>query len=437
MTLQTIVTLLRSSDAKVRRAGWGNLWELRGKLSLGQRDLADLADRALNEPDVDIMCLARGIIAALHDLKTTVLQDLLWAPFDSRRSRRLGVGGGAAVVAVSDEHAVPDALSLVGLAQCLPDSRDIDYRTTDVARPEWHSLHLAGLRTICMVGRPPLYREFVLSQFTPDLRFRFPEDDAQWRGKPPTRESANCYHRVEQWWANERTRAFEVREDTGAARVPATRVDYAVVQRYAIAFEGRQIVVVVLAGATSLGTAGAVQWATRDRFDLKRVPAMERYQQPITDETRIEVLLEVAGTLHTPRRPWAPRVRVEKLFLNDSQNLVSSGPSRIRLVGGLGGADKVTAIYLDDDGVPSGSEEYSALIPLCLKAHQSPKHIVSLRDLMTDLSVWPGQQLPGDWGRDERVKNYFLDTLQRRLLNGQLHVHEKVALRLDSAIELA
>jgi hypothetical protein len=438
MTLQRIVTLLRSSDATVRRDAWGQLWGLGLELPLGQRDLADLEEQALHEPDVEVLCRARAVVGSLRELNRPSLQDTLWVPFDAARARYHGIGGGAAVVSVSDEHQVPDAKSLIALAQYLPHSSEIEFPMLNLADPAGDRFHPGGLRALCLVARPSFYGGFIPAPCLPgDLRLRFPADDLQFRRKAPTPDSAKTFHRVQQWWEGRETGAFEARQHSGPGRNVSTRVDFAVVQRFPILFAGRLMTVVILAGSTSLGTAGAVHFATRERFDLKRLLERNRSLQPITDETRIEMLLEVHGTVHTPARPWAPYVQVKKLFLDQSPNLVSDGPSSIRLEGGRGGADKVRAIFFDDDGIRFDADDHASLIALCLKAAQSPERIVNLQELITDLYVWPGRRRPASWADETQAKNHFTYAFQRHCLKHRIHVVDKYFLHLDTEIVLA
>jgi hypothetical protein len=287
------------------------------------------------------------------------------------------------------------------------------------------------------VGRPALYRGFALMEcLPPDLRFRFPNGDDKWKGQSISKPSIAEYHHVEQWWNGEKTRTHEASESERPDGSGSTRVDFGLVQRFPLMFGGQRIIAVLLAGATSLGTAGAVHWATREGVGKADFPGLDRYQDPVTDSTRIEVLLAVTGSVHTPRRPWTPRVQVKKLFLNGSGNLVSDGPSKIRLIGGASGPDAVTSVFFDDDGVDAGGDELAALIALCLKARQSPVGMVGTKDLLDDPRVWPGGRRPGNWAGPEQLKQFYVDAFQRRSLHGRLHVCQKIDLRLDAKIEI-
>jgi hypothetical protein len=304
-------------------------------------------------------------------------------------------------------------------------------------QPDWDRFPIGKFRAICIVGRPALYRGFALIPYLAQgLRFRFPDGDDKWKGQSVSKDSIAEYHHVEQWWNGKRTGAHDVHESYNPGSSVGTRVDYAVAQRFPVMFGGQRIVVVLLAGATSLGTAGAVKWATRESVGRADFPGLDRYQEPVADSTRIEALLEVTGSVHTPRRPWAPRVQLKKLFLNGSANLVSDGPSVIRLVGAAGGPARVTSVFFDDDGVGANEDEHAALVALCLKARQSRDGIVRAQDLMDDLSVWPDGRRVGNWRAPEQVKHYYLDTFQRRSLNGRLHVYQKTGLRLEAKIEI-
>jgi len=435
MTWPGIVKLLRRSDLAQRTQGWKALWESKDELALGRRELAELQDLVRQEEDLALMSQASAALLALRERGKRVLQDQFWAPFDSTHAH--SGDRSAAVLAGSEEHFLPDALSLVTLARFLPGDRGIDFRMEPAYQSDWERFPVGRYRAICIVGRPALYPGLPLIECLPaDLRFRFPNGDRKWKGQSVSQDSIAEYHHVEQWWGGQMTRMHEVHEAKHAERSSATRVDYAVAQRFPVMIGGQRIIVVLLAGATSLGTAGAVHWATRERVGKADFPGLDRYQDPITDATRIEALLEVTGSVHTPRRPWAPRVQLKKLFLNGRGNLVSDGPSVIRLVGAAGGASRVTSVYFDDDGISANGDEFAALIALCLKARQSPRGVVRMQDLMDDLAVWPEGRRIANWRELAQVKNYYVDAFQRRSLNGRLHLFQKDFLRLDSRVEI-
>jgi hypothetical protein len=429
-----ITTMLRSSDPAVRRQGWTALWEHRAELELGQRAITDLEDLACDEPLAQVGTFALGVIDGIRRRRNACLQERLWEPFDSRRARPSTKE--SVVLAVTDGTNYRDAHSLVTLAQLVPDSRDVRFLSIPSVRPDWGQIQISSLRSVCLVGRPLMYRGFGLSPALPkDLRFAFPGGDLMWRGRPMSKRSIDEYHHLEQRWKGKTTRRWEPHEEFDAAPKTRIRVDYAVAQRFPVTFGGDTIIVMILGGATSLGTAGAVSWATGSDTAGEAFRSLERRGGPIVDSTRIEALIEVTADVEQPRRPWRPRVKLEKLFIDDSPNLVTPFPGTITLAGGSAGAGKVRDIFFDGDGVSLAEDDFAALVALCLAADRGAG-VANVADVIRDQNLWPNGRVIRPWVKPEQARQYYLDTFQRILLNGCLHLSQRMGLKLDSKVEL-
>lgn len=442
-----IAGLIRSDQPDLRKQGWDALWAERSCLELDHRAFESLDELAGDESVAEISVLAFHVIERLWHRRARSFQDWIWETFEPRHAGQSKGDRESAVAAVCDENYVRDAYPLITLAKHLPRGRDVQFHLIPSDNPDWHRPMIDTLRAICLVGRPSTLSGIGLSRYLPnDLRFAFPAGDEAWRGRPVSPESIRDYHRVEQWWQRERTGVYEVSECDDPKSGCRFRTDYAVIQRFMTPFGHKNgIATVVIAGATSLGTAGAVDWICRNRFDKKELAEFEEQGGAVTEGSRVEVLLEVTGRVETPRRPWKPEARLIKLFVNQSKNLarpplvdaphVRRWIPEITLCGGLGGADQVRFAMLDGDGLEVEANDFPAFIALCLKAHQS-NGLVRADELLRDLSVWPGGRCTRNGRTQEQLIMYYLDAFQKSSMKGHLHRHEKTGLKLDAAVRL-
>jgi hypothetical protein len=309
------------------------------------------------------------------------------------------------VVTVCDNEYVRDVQALVYLARHLSTER---YGKTDVHHvslhnPDWAEVELDRADAVCFIGRPSMFQGCKLvDSFPDDLRFAIE------RG--PSDRSSHFHH---------------VRQNrTSAGPLPhvpeqnsSHRHDFAVVQRFPITFGGRIMTVLVIAGATSLGTVGAADWVTRkgmhgrERSKDARLAGLDA----IDLSTRMEALLEVTGAVHAPAHPWKPACELRSLFFNHSQNVLKP-PRRITMAtrsGDFIDAEDVQYMLFDEDEIEFRGDDYAAVIAVCARQYLGGQGAISISDLVNDTRLWPAAGCPvkGD------TVNFFRDHLQKRRLN--------------------
>jgi len=109
----------------------------------------------------------------------------------------------------------------------------------------------------------------------------------------------------------------------------ANRHDYAIVQRFTIRFGGRDVVVLVIAGASGLGTIGAARWIASFDWTRKSREGFARKAglETLDRSTRFEALLEFRARAQA-RTTLESTPVVKSLFLHRSRNLLKA-PSRV------------------------------------------------------------------------------------------------------------
>lgn len=186
-------------------------------------------------------------------------------------------------------------------------------------------------------------------------------------------------------------------------------------------FAGHQVIVIVIAGASSLGTAGAARWIAeyswgeKNRVNFARLAGLAT----IGRATRMEALLKVTAVVHQPARPWNPNIELEALFLHRSRNL-NKTPSRITLgteSGVLTHAKDVRYLLFDEHEMDFGETDTPVVTAFLVKCCLENTREVRISDLMSDARLWSGA-VPAP--RSNKV--FLSDHLQRRSLNGLAEV---------------
>ena len=421
---------LRDDHPAKRKAAWNELDDDCEKYSWTDNVFQDLYLRLKDEPDLDVRsygltCLHRiSQWARHHILGESSLQSWLLEPF--RPANRGGSSGTneptSAVVAVCDHEHIRDVQPLVKIARVLHE--DAYWNTTfhhiPLNNPDWTRVGVTELSAICFIGRPSMFVGCdLLDELPTNRHFNLPVDDETWRGKPLTPESARRFHHIIQQRPTAGRFLFETKEDK------AHRVDYAVVQRFVLRRGSRKTVVLILAGATSLGTVGAANWLTSRapaNFNIRKCIA--EAGRELRDETGVEVLLKVKANVHTPARPWEVSECVEeKLFVNDSLNVLSL--PKVVTIGPKGVSDpRDMYVLLDDDEVTLSGATRDTLIAICQKAHRDKTKSIDWKLLQEDHRVWPNGQHPFNGYSKSQEINFLRDHLKRGLLRGALTVEE-------------
>ena len=405
--------ILKAKEVGTRKQGWLALPGRHRAHAFSQTELKKLREMLQNEEDLD--CRTSGIIPFVEVLHSAggvppaeTLADWLFEPFWRQRRDAAGASHKALVFSAY-EKGIRDAQAQIAIAHLLPSSswRDTSFRHVLLEQPEWDDTGISQAPAVCFVGRPLMFSQCsMVEQFPKDLRYSI---------LPPESGDAADFFCV-----------TENRAKAGALQFPTAqdgsrRTDYAIVQRFPMVFGGHSVTVIVVAGASSLGTAGAARWVAKYDWTEKNTVEFARVAglKTIDRSTRFEALLEVSAAVHEPAQPWEPKFHVKALFLNRSRNLLKI-PSRITLgteSGLLTHARDVRYLLFDEHEMDFGETDTAVVIALLVKCCLENTREVRISDLMTDTRLWPGT-VPTP--RSNKV--FLSDHLQRRSLNGLVEV---------------
>ncbi|MGB9032305.1 MAG: hypothetical protein WCC27_19425 [Acidobacteriaceae bacterium] len=406
--------LLQAGDAETKKKYWRSLPARHEAQRFTRAEVRTLEDLALAEKEQDLARCATLSLAAVYAIGGVVagekqaenpaetLADWLFEPF----REEAGVGDHVSLVlSVCDEHHLRDVQAQVEIARLLPSERypHTRFRHVPEKQPDWSGLGQA--RGVCFIGRPQMFENCkIIEHFPKDLRFSI---------VPPESGKKEDFHCVVQNRPEAGLFRYNTVEEEGSHRH-----DYAIVQRFTIKFGGRDVIVLVIAGGSSLGTLGAARWIsnykwtrkTRDRF--ARVAGLGT----IDRETRFEALIEVTARVHKPARPWDPPYPLEKsLFLQKSRNLLKA-PARVTLgieKEQLAQVEEVRYLLFDDDEMDFSPKDKAAVVALCMKCFLEGRREIAIEDLVSDARVWRNGDRPA---RDKAV-TFLRDHLQRHGLN--------------------
>jgi len=205
-----------------------------------------------------------------------------------------------------DEHAVIyvarrlayDGFPQTAFRQFCPDSFDLG------------ALLVEDYQALCILGRLSIYgRETAARLAGEHMRFGF--DDAP---RPPGLAQGKLdpdgYHRI--WEQGPDRLIYHSAKDFGEERI-----DYGLVQRYPVFLGMRHVVVINCAGASSLGTLAAAQWAAESLFRSDGALEHGPIETPphTGPDSRMEALLEVRARL--TETPWEqPDITLKKLYVD-------------------------------------------------------------------------------------------------------------------------
>jgi hypothetical protein len=349
-----------------------------------------------------------------HD--TSALRSWLFSPFLPSPGRETR----SAVVAICDRHHIRDVQSQVKLARFLSAQRypDTIFHHIPLSKPNWGPVEFHNLNAVCFIGRPSMFRDCdvvrQLEKKKSAAKFGFPLDDDLWRGVEVTEDSARAFHHLRENRPVAGPYAWLTVEEKQRNR----RIDYALVQRFRIDYGGKTLWIVVLAGATSLGTFAAAEWVTSPKFPEILLKNLNRAGLDADESTELEVLLEVAAVVHEPAQPWVVEFCTPKrLFLNGGVNLLHA-PTTITL--GVRN-NEVCCVLLDEDEVAFRGRAYAALIALCRKSLSVSNGAVGIRGLLDDTGAWPDGVVTAP-SNLERAKGFFNDNLRKHRLRDALSI---------------
>ena len=343
--------------------------------------------------------------------------DWFFQPFGRHKSGP----GLSAVVGICDHHHIRDVQALLTLSrymskECFPDTR---FNQIPLHNPGWAHVELNRLNAICFVGRPGMFQHCPLLDTLPStLHFSLPPDSATWRSKPVTPESAQAFHCVRQDRIGARPLFYYAKDE------PDRRRDYAIVQRFRSRFGGRRVTVIIVAGATSLGTTGAAEWVTSEEFSQAITDASNQVlRRGLHDDTQMEALLEVTATIPPTAAPWQiETIKPVRLFLNDSCNALH--PPRALSICVHNG--KPFRVFLDGDDFRASDPVTQQLLAICehIPAVGSPR--IDLRILQSHPAFQTSKGIP----TLAQVETAIRDNFKKQRFGEALVIEDKyVALR--------
>jgi len=410
MEFTELVEKLRDIEKRRRIGYWKLLPNLHEKRAFTQSEADALRQLLLEEQDLE--CRTSGMLYLDRILHTPVqggggLHDWLFEPF---RVPQRGSGGKRSVVlTVCDNAYIRDVGAQIEIARLLPSSRysSTEFHHVPLEDPDWGDVGLDGADGVCFIGRPSMFRDCrIVKHFPDDLRFSI---------VPPNSAEEGPYFCINHNRPKAGHRRLRTMQD-------ASRHDHAIVQRFMIRVGGRDMVVVVVAGATSLGTLGAARWISSFKWDKETRIAHASIAglEGIKTSTRFEVLLDVSAKVNDPAKPWRPEFEPKSLFLHKSRNLLRA-PSSISLAtstGSFQSAADVQYLLFDEDELEFGPTDRAAVVAVCGKQYLEKRSEILFDEFKLDQRLWPNGTCP--IGRSPA--EFFREHLQRRCLNGVIEV---------------
>ncbi len=389
---------LTSLEKRDRTIGWRSLERLavESPALLGAEERRRLQELVRAETDFDLWKRAVTVLVTLPPLPGTLapngtvpgaLADWLWAPF-----RQPSV-----VLRAVDSARRRDEEAVIDLARQFS-RRDFPHTTflsVNLRDPQWEkTMGAHPARAFLVVGRLGLYGPRVRELLgAADLRFTFCDGDRP--GHLRRGQLDPVFHAVSE---RGRARPYRTAEDD------EDRIDYGVVQRYPVTYQDKEVIVVVVAGASSLGTLGAARWAARTLAE----PDLKGKLVPAPPKAGTASVLEALVTVRARKAPypqdWQPmQWDLVGLYADDTKWCPADGcwypvpPQEITVVRGPEGGQP-TVLF---DGARAGfrsTEDNSnlrLLVSICELAAQPDGRAAGLAALAQ--RVWPGG--PGDVNR--------------------------------------
>ncbi len=204
-----------------------------------------------------------------------------------------------------------------------------------------------SFKAICVIGRPGLFGE---QWFLPLIRYPSPADGGEPGASEALRFGFHVHHRSPEVPHNEIDpdyhRLVERKGDESVEPLPTqddrrSRRDYGLVQRYSVELGGQSTVIVVIAGASSLGTLGAARWASHTLFPNPDDPESDAAAIPMPESKRTPGRLEalVRVTADSTQGAWeSPNVELLNLSVEAEtwspadRRWLPSAPNEVTLV---------------------------------------------------------------------------------------------------------
>jgi hypothetical protein len=382
---------------------------------------------AMAPAGVPVGSAIQGKLSAPQDRVSTenvkLLGDWLWEPF---RQPSVILGVTATDYRRRDEGALlwlGRRLSFTGYPQT-------EFPQVSVDNPDLdHLLFEHRYKALCLVGRLGLFGQPAVQRLGTD-RLQFGFDVHHRPAKLAAGQLDDEYHRIFERVQNSRDRHYRTGEKDGI------RTDYAVVQRYRVELGTCHVVVVIIAGASSLGTLAAAQWAAYDLFRPTDAMDERPIEVPprITQNSQLEALL--CARARTTTRAWEhPQIELRKLYVDDASWSLADRewhlpPIRIiTLVRGKGEPRRILF-----DGKPArlepGRQMFRLMVAIAEQVLQQGGGKLNIGALAANDTIWENSNPTDDYVRGQ------LRLLRARYLKSALQMRGTLELRAE-VVEVA
>jgi hypothetical protein len=422
---QEIRDLLGSKNENQRIMGWTKLRDdcVKEQYVIGRNDFLFLAGILLEEVSDDVYRF--GIITLVQivalrrrdDLADTplveCLRDFIWNSFHAK----------SAVLATAGDQHLRDGMALLQLARLFgwvvfPNT---NIELVPLSQPDWQvAFCLQKLDAICLVGRIGLFGDEANRYLScPNARLRFNTNV-----RPPSlapQALDDEYHCIV-----EQPKGGDTEYHRSIDNEDGRRTDYALVQRYMVQHEGRQIVVVYIAGNTSLGTLGAAIWAA---LHLQRLCGPNGAPIPcpptVSMNTTVEALLEVREDID--KEVWHPEIRLLRLATPDAVWSETTGKwhSDITVKFENGDLRKPIGVLFGSaqESMKTSKTMFRLLVAVCLLSQTNPEGRIHVADLAEDKWIWDGKTISGKAVRKKLAQLKCAHKKLRDLLTLEPSVH--------------
>jgi hypothetical protein len=434
---EEIVKLLKSRDRGERMRGWraSHADCAQNHYELPREDRIFLAQRLREEVDDGVQQFGSRILLELIALARPIgippespapgpsprplqfLYQWLWDPFHEN----------SAMFGTASDVYLRDGMALVALARRLgwDEFPRAEIVLVPVGQPRWEEvLHQQGFQAIFLVGRLGLFGdEAVRSWDFLDSRFFFPKQQRSPGSAPDAFDPE--YYCIRERLEDGRIESYPVHD---AAK--DMRTDFALIQRYPVVYLGVQIVVVLCAGCTSLGTLAAAQWAA-SHLTRNTHPQGTPIPCPagLAADSRMEALLEVTADLNHPL--WIPsRVELRRLMVDratwNPQLRAWESESLIEVHCEGGDPQRPVAVVIDgkEERMDPKGQAFQLSVAVCLSAAEN-QGLVDLAKLLQSPKLWPRGGANEDKLRD-RLSGLKFRHLKMLSIDREVRLHATV-----------
>jgi hypothetical protein len=348
------------------------------------------------------------------------LCDWLWGPFQET----------SVVFGTAGEY-LRDGKALMELAARIPQTAGTkpEFVLVPLNSNEWEmAFNRQQCQAVCFVGRLGLYGAEAIRQLTNrNAVYDFPSHK-----KPPTCPPHGLdrkFHCIDGKRDDGRKDHYRTKDKN------EVRTDYAIVQRFVVAHLGGQMIVVYIAGSTSLGTLGGVLWATSQRKELGAPDGMPlSCPENIRRDSAFEALLQVSA--RKDDFVWKPTdVKLLKLTAAGATWSAATGKWHpgITIECESGNPRESIAVFFGEEKEPmdANGQAFRLLVGIGMLSREDPERRVDLDKLAKDPWIWSGKELTKEKLRNKlaSLKNRH-PKLQNVLSNGpDLHLYADVRFR--------